>query len=278
MNSYYIFLDIDGTLIDYNNYLPDSAVKAIHQAQKNGHKVFALTGRSKAEMYDHILAIGFDGYIGGNGSYIEYNEEVVKEKTLTLQECTRIVDWLYANGLEFYLESNEGLFASKNFEEAAHKPIQLYSANKGNDQADQLTVKDAFPEMIFGENGYRENVNKISFVLNSYDNYLKAKKEFNNYQVGTWGGVDEQALFGDIALANINKGTAVDDLLEYIDDETIKTIAFGDATVDIPMLERCDIGVAMGNGGKGIKEMADYITDSVEDDGLYNAFKQFNLI
>lgn len=278
MNSYFIFIDIDGTLIDYNHYLPSSAVKAIHQAQENGHKVFALTGRSKAEMYENILAIGFDGYIGGNGSYIEYNEVVIKEKSLSLQETTQMVDWLYANNLEFYLESNEGLFASKDFEAAAQEAIQLYSDKKGNEQADQLTVREAFPEMIFGESCYREKVNKISFVLDSYDDYLKAKNEFSNYQVGTWGGLDEQALFGDIALAGIDKGTAIIDVLEYMKDETVKTIAFGDATVDIPMLERCDIGVAMGNGGIGIKQMADYITDSVEDDGLYNAFKQFNLI
>lgn len=44
------------------------------------------------------------------------------------------------------------------------------------------------------------------------------------------------------------------------------------------MLDHCQIGVAMGNGGKEIKEMADYITASVEDDGLYKAFEYFQLI
>ena len=72
MNTKYIFLDVDGTLINYDAKLPDSAVEAIKKAQANGHKVLPLTGRSKAEMYDYILDIGFDGYIGGNGSYIEF--------------------------------------------------------------------------------------------------------------------------------------------------------------------------------------------------------------
>ena len=44
------------------------------------------------------------------------------------------------------------------------------------------------------------------------------------------------------------------------------------------MLEFCDVGVAMGSGGDGIKAMADYVTDATEDDGLYNAFKHFDLI
>lgn len=46
-----IFIDIDGTLVDYENNLPDSAVEAIQRARKNGHRVYVCTGRSKAEVY-----------------------------------------------------------------------------------------------------------------------------------------------------------------------------------------------------------------------------------
>jgi HAD superfamily hydrolase (TIGR01484 family) len=53
-----IFIDVDGTLLDYENKLPQSAVKAIQQARANGHKVYICTGRSKAEVYDYIWAIG----------------------------------------------------------------------------------------------------------------------------------------------------------------------------------------------------------------------------
>ncbi|VIS79739.1 HAD superfamily hydrolase [Streptococcus pneumoniae] len=66
-----IFLDVDGTIVDYDNHIPDSAKIAIQQSRKNGHFVFLCTGRSKAEMPNEILDIGFDGIIGGNGSYIE---------------------------------------------------------------------------------------------------------------------------------------------------------------------------------------------------------------
>ena len=46
------------------------------------------------------------------------------------------------------------------------------------------------------------------------------------------------------------------------------------------MLEYCEIGVSMGNGGPEILAMADMVTDDVEEDGLYNAFEKlgFNLI
>lgn len=64
-----LFVDVDGTLVDYENNLPDSAVEAIRRARKNGHKVYICTGRSKAEVYQNLWNIGLDGMIGGNGSY-----------------------------------------------------------------------------------------------------------------------------------------------------------------------------------------------------------------
>ena len=44
------------------------------------------------------------------------------------------------------------------------------------------------------------------------------------------------------------------------------------------MLEYCEVGVAVGSGGDEIKAMADFVTDAVEDDGIFNAFKKLNLI
>lgn len=92
MTTKHIFLDVDGTLVSYENILPQSAVDAIQQAQANGHKVYTVTGRSKAEMYEEILAIGFDGYIGGNGNYIELGDQVLYHKHLSLDQTTAIVD------------------------------------------------------------------------------------------------------------------------------------------------------------------------------------------
>lgn len=65
-----IFLDVDGTLWNYEGVIPESAKQAIKQARKNGHKVYICTGRSRAEVYQEIWDIGLDGMIGGNGSYV----------------------------------------------------------------------------------------------------------------------------------------------------------------------------------------------------------------
>ena len=49
-----IFLDVDGTLVDFDNRIPESAIKAIRQARGNGHLIYVCTGRSKAEMPQEI--------------------------------------------------------------------------------------------------------------------------------------------------------------------------------------------------------------------------------
>ena len=56
-----IFIDVDGTLLDYENKLPASADRAIKEARKNGHRVYICTGRSEVEVYDYIWDIGLDG-------------------------------------------------------------------------------------------------------------------------------------------------------------------------------------------------------------------------
>lgn len=269
-----IFLDVDGTLTDYEGRIPASAVTAVRRARKNGHRVYICTGRSKAEVYPELWNIGLDGMIGGNGSYVEDHGHVVFHQTMTLDQCRRAVDWLHGRGLEFYLESNNGLFASERFEEAAQTAIALYSKRKGG----PMTVRDAFPDMIFGGELYRDDLNKLSFVLSDYQDYLDAKAAFPDLKAGTWGGRGEEALFGDLGVKAVDKAAAVGALADYLHADMKDTVAFGDAKVDIPMLQCCACGVAMGNGGPEIRAMADYVADSVEQDGLYKAFQALGLL
>lgn len=270
-----VFIDVDGTLVDYEGNLPDSAVYAIKKAREHGNYIYLCTGRSRAEIYDHIWNIGFDGMIGANGAYVEHNGQVILHKGLSTAECTEIVNWLKERKLEFYLESNSGLYASEHFEEAGTPVINQYSLRKNGSET---TVRKAFPHMIFGESPFRSDVNKISFILSKYEDYLDAKACFPNLQVNTWGGKGETALFGDFGVKGINKGDAVASILHTLNMDIADTIAIGDAKIDIPMLEYCNIGVAMGNGGPEIKEIADIITDSVENDGLYQVFASLSLI
>ena len=273
-----VFLDVDGTLVDYNGDLPDSAVQAVRAARANGHRVYISTGRSKAEVYPELWAIGLDGMIGGNGSYVEDGGTVVLDQHLSAGDCRAIVDWLHSRGLEFYLESNNGLFASEHFEERAQRTVQDYAAGKGAPNAGEMTVRKAFPDMIFGGELYRDDLNKVSFVLDSYQDYLDAREAFPHLKAGTWGGKGEHALFGDLGVSNISKGYAIEKLLEHLGASRADTIAFGDAKVDIPMFEACAESCCMGSGGPEARAAAGWVTGDVDKDGLYQGFVHFGLI
>ncbi|MNC81028.1 putative bifunctional phosphatase/peptidyl-prolyl cis-trans isomerase [compost metagenome] len=56
------------------------------------------------------------------------------------------------------------------------------------------------------------------------------------------------------------------------------TIGIGDGMNDVEMLEFCKLGIAMGNAKPGLKEIADDITDDLENDGLYKSFVKHGLI
>lgn len=91
-------------------------------------------------------------------------------------------------------------------------------------------------------------------------------------------GRGETALFGDLGVKDINKAHVIDVILEHLGAMRSDTIAFGDAKIDIPMLEYCELGVAMENGGPEIVVMADFVTDDVESDALYKAFDKLGLL
>lgn len=271
-----LFIDVDGTLVDYHNRLPASAVDAIRAARAAGHRVYLCTGRSKAEMPDQLWDIGVDGMVGGNGSYVEDGDEVVLHQTLSLEECRAITAWLDERSLPFYLESNDGLFGSPGFDDAAVPVMAVYSQRKGKPAPTKAS--EGFHGLVMGGDLDRDDVNKISYILSAIGDHHAAREAFPGLQHGTWGGRGAEALFGDVGPAGITKAHAVDTLLAHLGADRADTIAFGDATVDVPMFQACAQGVAMGNASDDLKALATHITDDVEDDGLANAFRALGLI
>ena len=77
---------------------------------------------------------------------------------------------------------------------------------------------------------------------------------------------------------DVNKGKTLKKLVESLGLSLKECIAFGDAINDRELLEMCGIGICMGNGSEKLKKVSDYVTTDIEDNGIYNALKHYNVI
>ncbi|MBK8459551.1 MAG: HAD family hydrolase [Micropruina sp.] len=266
-----VFLDIDGTLVDYSMAVPASAVQAIRRARERGHQVYLTTGRSRAEVYPDLWEIGFDGLIGGNGMYIERRGEVLVNRSMARADVVETVAWMQERGLGFYLESKNGLFGNDRLVERA---MFIFGEDT---PANRAEFAHLMPELIYDGSLDRDDVAKISFALNP-DHYAEALETFGErLKVTTWSGTGKGPEFGEFAILGVDKVHAVIDLLSRLDGVE-RTFAFGDAASDRAMIEFCDVGVAMGNSPDELKAVADHVTAHVAEDGLAKAFEEFGLI
>lgn len=264
-----LLFDVDGTLISYDGIVPDSCVKALKQAKANGHYVLVVTGRTKNRAT--VGNIDVSGMICGNGAYIEIDGKVLQDKSLSLSQIKEITDYLEQHNLCYFLEGNDGLYGSHDFETRAIPAYKKYGIENPN-------IRELYPMMTFPDSMYQEHITKVNYVLNSYQDYLDFKQKFSNYQCLTWGGQGEEALFGDCALPNIDKKTAIEQLIHYLQINKQDIYAFGDAEVDIPMFECAGTSICVGSGREAAKQAADYISDDVKNDGIAKALKHFHII
>ena len=84
--------------------------------------------------------------------------------------------------------------------------------------------------------------------------------------------------FCDLTSATADKANGIRAIAEHLGINISETMAFGDGGNDLTMLRAAGVGVAMGNALDEVKAHADYITSSVDEDGITNALKHFEII
>lgn len=266
-----IFIDIDGTLLDYRSRLPESAREAIRLAKEKGHRIYLSTGRCRAEIYPFIWDLGIEGVICSNGTYVEYQGQPIFQKNLTLQEMELALEILQDTKLEFYLEGVEAVYRSPGLSD---KMKTMFTEEFGTELFDRLSELMKETDQFI-----REDINKICFILNEETDLQALKDRFHpDLEINAWSIFGEKDEFGEVGPKGYSKATGIQVLLAHSGRENTGTYGFGDALNDIEMLQYCQFGTAMGNAKEELKAVADHITDNVEADGLYNAFLHFGLI
>ena len=275
-----IFIDVDGTLCNDEGLVPESAAIAVKEARKNGHLIYLCTGRSKAEIFDFIMDIGFDGIIGAGGGFVEIGDEMLYHKKVSEENVRHLVDYFNEHKVDFYIESNGGLYASKNLIPELERIIYGDVINDPEAKYKKENTPNHFIEcLITGQDLYRNDVNKACFLEPEEITFEQIKEEFKNeFEVihCTVPAFGEDS--GELGVPDVHKATAIEILLKHLNIDVKNTIAIGDGLNDIEMFEFCELGIAMGNAKLGLKEIADEVTDTHDEGGIYNSFKKYGLI
>ncbi|WP_026564889.1 Cof-type HAD-IIB family hydrolase [Bacillus sp. UNC41MFS5] len=274
-----IFIDIDGTLVNDHGVIPESAKIAILKARENGHLVFICTGRSKAEIFSEILEVGFDGMIAAAGGYVEIGEKVLFHEMVKPEDVEHLIEFFNKHRIDFYLESNDGLFASKNCKNHIGTIIEKYILEHPNAREEIKRGFQPFLDILIeGEEMVEAGINKISF-LGSDVPFEVIKKEFE----ATFTVIPSTIFLlgnnsGELSVLGVHKATAIEKVIQHLNIDKENTFAYGDGMNDIEMLEFVKHGIAMGNAKEAVKKVADDITDTPNDDGIFKSFKKYGLI
>lgn len=275
MKTKYVFLDIDGTLVGYDSKIPESALKALNQAKANGHKIIISSGRAYCMIYKELLsAIDFDGIISSGGACVMVDGRVIYESYIEDENLAFVIDYFRANGITYLLMSKDDIYAEPVFNKYVLPGMIKAGYNKD-------LVEQAYGTNIEVEDIRRvRGGNKLAYFTSPFKPDKIASDLDGRFYVVDFsvGKTEKSNFFGEMNNGGVNKASGIDEYLKYVGGSIEDTIAIGDSANDLEMLEHAAISVAMGNGTEAAKAAADFVTDDVDKDGIYNAFVKLGLI
>ena len=254
-----VFFDIDGTLLSFKTHqIPASSQKAIALLQSKGIKVILSTGRS-INSIDHLKSLNFDGFITFNGGYcLTRDNELLFKKTIDARDIQALLDHSLKVPISFALMSEKEISIHDVTQEVAGMYAHLNLPVPPPLDIDKVDTAGVLQANIF---------------LGPADEPAFMEAIMPNSVASRW-----TALFADVNPEGQSKQVGIDIFCKHFGFDISQTMAFGDGGNDITMLKHVAIGVAMGNANPEVKEIADYITSDVDDDGIWNALKHFGVI
>lgn len=244
-----IFSDFDNTLMDYysdKNYFDDYQIEVLRKVKEKGIKFCIVTGRCMTffkqfprllEVVDYILASnGASIYDVKNNSFIYHN-------SIEESELDRLIDYLIKNDYPFLLNCLD-----KRYQYGEWNRGEVLPFKEGEKyQCEQLIM--SFPKVKSDE---------VANFVEYLDNVI-----VNN--VTDWG----DTYSADVNVKSVSKGNAIGWLCANLGIEKEDTIGFGDGDNDISMFESVGHGIAMMNASEKVKSMANVVTLSVVENGVY---------
>ncbi|MCM1505187.1 MAG: Cof-type HAD-IIB family hydrolase [Muribaculum sp.] len=257
-----LFFDIDGTLVSFKTHkVPDSTVEALKRAKRNGHKIFISTGRPYVIINNlrELQEAGLiDGYITMNGSYCFVGDKVLYKSCIPAEEVRIMADIADKSGYPSIFVSEHSMKVCRPDEEVRKIFYDFLQIKKLPETKFSDAVNDDIYQMtiFFNEDVEQE----IASMLPSC--------EFNRWY----------PTFVDLTAKGNTKAKGIKILADYCGIPMSDTVAFGDGGNDVPMIEEAGLGIAMGNASDEVKSHADYVTDTVDNDGIAKALKHVGLI
>lgn len=91
MGKKFLFFDIDGTLVNFDGVLPESAKRALLAVRESGNQIFLCTGRSKCQIESRLWDFGFDGIVAAAGAYVEYEGRILNSRHMSGAQVARLI-------------------------------------------------------------------------------------------------------------------------------------------------------------------------------------------
>ncbi|NQX05502.1 HAD family phosphatase [Rathayibacter sp. VKM Ac-2856] len=242
-----VLLDVDGTLLDEGVIAP-SVPEAITGARRNGHLVLVATGRSRPEIPQQVLDLGFDGVVSAAGGFVELDGVLLESRTMPPEDVEAIAGFLEAHRIAYSLQSFDDVFTSGGVGGG-------YGTVPTEGIAKATFFGDHPGTFALVRDGLGERFHVITGTIPS---------------LGDAGG--------EVSVRGVDKGSALLRLAERLGHPVADTIAIGDSSNDVEMLAAAGLGIAMGNASAAALAAADEVTASVREDGVREAFRRHGLI
>lgn len=248
-----LFFDIDGTL-SVHGKIPERNKKALEELKRQGDMTFICTGRAPfyaQELFGNLVS----GIISCNGRYICFQGKKILGKTLTQEEIIVLKEKLKkVNG--------GGLFVSDSFSTPYRLKDEVLSAVKNEYGEDRILMNEG---PYYTCDVFYDHLDQRNLLIKSFQ---------NDWIINDHGGHGSC----DMSTRSFDKGHAIRYILDYLSLSKEQAYAFGDGYNDQAMFREVHHKIAMGNGVEQLKRQATYITGTVDNDGIYQALKHYDLL